>query len=292
MIRSMTGFGRGELEEYGRSFTVEIKTVNHRYSDVSVRLPRQLSYFEDSIRKLVLKNISRGKIDIYISQDKFSEDDIQVSVDDTLASSYIKALYELRDKFKLEDDITVSIVSRYPDVISVTKREEDKEEIWNTLSSAIEISLRNLMDMRKIEGQKLAADILERQKHIKSVVEKIEERSPVVVQEYKAKLEDRIKEIAGDISIDESRLLTEVAIFADRCSITEEMVRLYSHLDQLVSILQENEPVGRKLDFLVQEMNREVNTIGSKANDIFISKYVVELKSEIEKIREQIQNIE
>lgn len=292
MVRSMTGFGRGECEELGRSFVVEIKTVNHRYSDISVKLPRQLSYLEDSIRKLVLSYISRGKIDVYISQVKYSEDDVDVSIDDALASAYIRALCELRDKFKIEDDITVSMVSRFPDILNVTKVEEDKDEVWNTLKSAIDKALNNLMSMRDREGQKLALDILERGKYIGSVIKIIEERSPMVVKEYKQKLEDRIKEIIGDINVDEARIAAEVAIFADRCSITEEIVRMNSHLDQLVLILNEEEPVGRKLDFLVQEMNREINTIGSKANDIVISKNVVEVKSEIEKIREQIQNIE
>jgi len=292
MIRSMTGFGMGQYEENGRSFSVEIKSVNHRYSDVSIRLPRQLSYLEDNIKKLLLNNISRGKIDIYISQDKFSEEDISVSVDYVLAESYIKALYELRDKYNLEDDISVSLISRFPDILNVTKAKEEDSEVWRILSIAIEKALSGFMAMRENEGEKLAEDIARRAEYIKSIVKSIEARSPEVVQEYKIKLEERIKELLGDVTIDENRLAAEVAIFADKCSITEEIVRLYSHIDQLLEILHEDQPVGRKLDFLVQEMNREINTIGSKASDMAISKYVVEAKSEIEKIREQIQNIE
>lgn len=292
MVKSMTGFGRGEYEENGRSFTVEIKTINHRYNDVSVRLPRQLSYLEDDIRKYILKSISRGKIDVYISQDKFSEEDVSVTIDETLACAYIKALNTLRDEFHLQDDITVTSISKLPDILNVSKAEEEKEVIWGTLSEAIRISLEQLIKMRTIEGQKLAYDILDREEYIKGIVGKIEERSPVVVDEYKTKLTERLKEIAPDVNIDENRLAMEVALFADRSSITEEIVRLKSHLSQLEQILKEDEPIGRKLDFLIQEINREINTIGSKANDLEITKYVVEVKSEIEKIREQVQNIE
>lgn len=292
MIKSMTGFGRGEHEEFGRSYIVEIKSVNHRYSDISVKLPKQLSYLEDTIRKFVSEHISRGKIDVYITQNKYSEDEIRVTVDHALASSYIKALHELRDTYKLEDDVSVSNVSKFPDLLTVDRVEDDKDKVWNTLSAAIEESLENLTKMREMEGRKLFEDLSNRAKYIKSVVDEINKRSPVVVQEYKTKLEERIKQLLGDIPVDETRLAQEVAIFADKSSITEEVVRLYSHLDQLLSILNEDVPVGRKLDFLVQEMNREINTIGSKASDIIITRYVVEVKSEIEKIREQIQNIE
>lgn len=292
MIRSMTGFGRGEHEECGRSFIAEIKTVNHRYSDITIKLPRQLSYLEDNIRKYVLGNISRGKIDVYVTQDKFSEEDVQISIDDALAGAYTKALRSLKEKYDLIDDISVSTISRIPDIISITKVEEESAEVWKTLSSAIEKSLQNLLSMRSKEGQKLAEDIIVRRDYLRSLIKTIEERSPIVVQEYKTKLEDRIREISGSICIDETRLAAEVALFADRSSITEEIVRLFSHFDQLELIMNEDEPVGRKLDFLVQEMNREVNTIGSKASDLQITRLVVDAKSEIEKIREQIQNIE
>ena len=292
MIKSMTGFGRGEHEEYGRNFTVEIKTVNHRYSDITVKLPRQLIYLEDNIRKYISKYISRGKVDVFITQGKFSEDDVHVSIDEMLTASYIKALYVLRDKFKLEDDITVSMVSRFPDILNVVKSEEDSELILKILNAATLSALEKLIVMRETEGLKLSSDITQRVNYIKSIVKIIEDRSPVVVEEYKIKLNDRLKEIAGDINIDDTRIAVEVAIFADKSSITEEIVRLYSHFEQLLSILMESDPVGRKLDFLVQEINREINTIGSKASDIIITRNVVDVKSEIEKIREQVQNIE
>ena len=292
MVKSMTGFGRGEYEENGRGYTVEIKSVNHRYSDVSIKMPRQMSYLEDDIKKYVLQYISRGKIDVYITQDKFSDEDVSITIDDALAGAYVRALNELKERYGLKDDISVISLAKIPDVLNISKVEEDKERIWGTLKGALDISLNELIEMRKIEGQKLADDIIKRGKYIKTIIKRIEERSPEVVKDYKTKLEERIKEIAGDVDIDEMRIAQEVAIFADRSSITEEVVRMYSHLNQLELILNEDEPVGRKLDFLVQEMNREINTIGSKANDLDITKDVVEVKSEIEKIREQIQNIE
>ncbi len=292
MIKSMTGYGRGEVEEFGRNFTVEIKSVNHRYSDISIKLPRQISYLEDKIKKQIMQHISRGKIDVYIMQNKFNAEDISVTVDDSLAMSYLKALYELRDKFNLKDDITVSTVSRVPDLLTVSKADEDSDEIWGTLSKAIDMALNEFIEMREREGRKLAEDIEGRVQYIKAVVKNIEDRSPYVVEEYRSKLEERINEILKDVCIDENRLATEIAIFADKSNITEEIVRLYSHLDQTAIILKADEPSGRKLDFLVQEMNREINTIGSKASDLSITKNVVEVKGEIEKIREQIQNIE
>jgi uncharacterized protein (TIGR00255 family) len=221
-----------------------------------------------------------------------SEEDISVSIDETLAGAYIGALRSLCDKFDLEDDITLSVVSKFPDIVKTGRVEEDKDEIWDTLNHAIGSSLQELMDMRVREGQKLASDILQRAEYIRSIVKFIEERSPEVVKDYKTRLEERIKELTADICIDDARLASEAAFFADKSSITEEVVRLYSHLEQLPVILSQDEPVGRKLDFLVQEMNREINTIGSKANDLIIARHVVDVKSELEKIREQIQNIE
>lgn len=288
----MTGFGRGRCERDGREFTVEIKSVNSRYCDVSVHLPVQISYLEDRIRKYILGSISRGKIDVYIAQDKYSRDDVNVSVDYALTEAYLKALAKLQDRFRLEDDITVSLVSKMPDVLTVERVGDDEDAVWQSVADAIDESLRELIEMRTTEGQKLAEDIEKRAGFIRSVVKRIEDRSPEVVSEYRNRLEDRIKTILGDIPVDQTRLAQEVAIFADKSSIDEEVVRLYSHLDQLSAILSEDEPVGRKLDFLVQEMNREINTIGSKASDLDITNNVVEVKSEIEKIREQVQNIE
>lgn len=292
MLKSMTGFGRGQSAEDGREFLVEIKTVNHRYSDVFIKLPRQINFLEDKVRDLVSKSISRGKIDVYITYDNYGEDSKTVVFDESLAKAYVNAAALMRDKYSLKDDISVSLITRFPDVLRIEKPEEDAEKIWQLLKVAVENALDSLIKMRENEGQGLKNVLLERANFIESLLKDITLRAPEVVKEYKVKLENRIKEILESKTIDESRLATEVAIFADRCSIDEEIVRLGSHIGQLREALNLEQPVGRKLDFLVQEMNRETNTIGSKANDLAITKNVVEIKSELEKIREQIQNIE
>lgn len=292
MIRSMTGFGRGEYQEDGREFLVEIKTVNHRYSDVFVKMPRQIGYLEEKVRDLVGKAISRGKIDVYISYDNFGDDSKKVMFDEPLAKTYLSAVEALRDKFGLKDDITVSLISRFPDVLKIEQQEADEEKEWAMLRIAAENALKSLIVMRENEGEGLKRDLLSRADYIDNILKDIETRSPEVVKEYKQKLDTRIKDLLGQQTIDENRLSVEVAIFADRCSIDEETVRLHSHLSQMREALKMQQPVGRKLDFLVQEMNREINTIGSKANDLAITRNVVEIKSEIEKIREQVQNIE
>ncbi|QCX32210.1 YicC family protein [Caloramator sp. E03] len=292
MIKSMTGYGRGSFESDGRSFTVEIKSVNNRYLDINIRLPKQMNALEDNIRKFVSSRISRGKIDIFITQDKFKDDDIKINVDEQVARAYYNSFIFLKEKFNLIDDISVSLFSRFPDIITVEKKDEDLSEVWNTLRVALDAALSMLIDMRAKEGVKLSKDIIERINYIKSLVKKIEDRSIDVVEEYRMKIKQRIEEYLKDIDIDESRLLNEVAFFSDKVNITEETVRLYSHLDQFASSLNSLEPIGRKLDFLIQEMNRETNTIGSKTNDLYITNIVVDIKSELEKIREQIQNIE
>lgn len=292
MIKSMTGYGRGSFESNGRSFTVEIKSVNNRYLDVNIRLPKQINALEDNIRKYIASNISRGKIDVFINQDKFKDEDIVISVDEQIARAYYNSFLLLKEKFNLIDDISVSLLSKSPDVITVEKKDEDLTEVWETLSVALEDALDMLIDMRTKEGVKLSKDIEERIAYIKNYVKKIEERSFVVVDEYRIKIKQRVEEYLKDVEINEERLLNEVAFFSDKVNITEETVRLKSHLDQFVSNLNSTEPVGRKLDFLIQEMNRETNTIGSKTNDLSITNMVVEIKSELEKIREQIQNIE
>ncbi len=292
MIRSMTGFGRGESQNSSKKFIVEIKTVNHRYSDVFTRLPRQLSFLEDRVRELVSKSLSRGKIDVYVSYEDYGEDGKTVLLDDALAKAYINAAELLRDKYSLRDDISVSLIARFPDILKVEKTEDDEEELWLLLKAALENALAALVRMRELEGEGLKASILEKTQYMQSVLKEITQRAPDVVKEYKIKLENRIKELLEQQTIDENRLAMEVAIFADRCSIDEEIVRLNSHISQLTEALNMQQPVGRKLDFLIQEMNREINTIGSKANDLNITRHVVEIKSEIEKIREQIQNIE
>lgn len=292
MIRSMTGFGRGESRENGRNFLVEIKSVNHRYSDVFIKMPRQLSYLEDRVRELISKSLSRGKVDVFITLDNFGEDAKNVVFDEGLAKAYVDAARLMRERFDLQDDITVSLISRFPDVLRVEKTEEDEEKMWQLLKTALDNALCALIAMREAEGEELRANILERADYIEEIVEQIGVRSPEVVREYKLKLENRLKELLDQKTVDENRIAVEVALFADRCSIDEELVRLGSHIGQLRETMKSNQPVGRKLDFLVQEMNREINTIGSKANDLFITRHVVELKSEIEKVREQIQNIE
>lgn len=292
MIRSMTGYGRGSIQENGRGFTVEVKSVNNRYLDIYIRLPKQLNALEDRIRKYISSKVSRGKIDVYINQDKFNETDIEINLDENVAAAYYSSLKVLKDKFDLEDNITLSLFSGISDIIKVEKKEEDKEEIWSSIVKALDEALNMFIDMRTNEGIKLSKDISERCNLISKDVIKIDERGPLVIEEYREKIRQRVTEYLKDVEIDESRLLNEVAFFSDKINITEEIVRLKSHLLQMNETLKLNEPVGRKLDFLIQEMNREVNTMGSKSNDLYITNLVVNMKSELEKIREQIQNIE
>jgi len=292
MVRSMTGFGRGETRDEGRGFRVEIKSVNHRYSDIFVKIPRQVAFLEDKIRELTGKALSRGKVDVFITYEDMGEDSKSVFYDEALAKTYIEALHSLKDRFQLEDDISVSLIAKLPDVLRVEKVEEDEEKIWMLLKPALENALESLVKMRENEGKELKNNLMARVECIEKVLHRISLRAPEVVVEYKQKLENRIKDILEQQTIDENRLAMEVAFFADRCSIDEEITRLGSHLSQMKDTLNMDQPVGRKLDFLVQEMNREINTIGSKANDLQITKDVVEVKSEVEKMREQIQNIE
>ena len=292
MIMSMTGFGRGEYSRDGKEFTVEIKTVNHRYSDIFVKMPRQIGFLEDKVRELVGKAISRGKIDVFITYYNYSEDSKHVVFDEGLAKAYVSAVEALRDKFGLTDDISVSLISKYPDVLRVEQAQEDEELLWSMLREAVDNAVASLIHMRGIEGEGLKNVLLERADIIENVIAEISKRAPEVPREYKTKLNARIKELLDQQVVDESRIAVEVALFADRCSIDEELVRLGSHFGQMRQILSMDQPVGRKLDFLVQEMNREINTIGSKANDLTITRLVVDIKSEIEKITEQIQNIE
>lgn len=292
MIKSMTGFGRGKSQRDGMEFLVEIKTVNHRYSDIYIKLPRQIAFLEDKIREVVGKSVSRGKVDVYVSFDDFSEESKNVLIDEALAKTYIKSAELLRDKYNLIDDISVSLIAKFPDVLKVEKAEQDEEKIWNVLNEALGYALEALLDMRSVEGQGLKNDLIERTLYIENVVKEIRIRAPEVVKEYKIRLENRIKELLDQQVVDESRIAMEVALFADRCNIDEEIVRLLSHVTQFRETLDMKQPVGRKLDFLIQEMNREINTIGSKANDLNITKSVVDIKCELEKIREQVQNIE
>lgn len=293
MVRSMTGFGRGTYSECGKEFTVEIKSVNHRYIDFYIKLPRQIGFLEEKVREEVAKSLFRGKVDIFVSFEDRAEDSKNVTLDEALASAYIQAVEKLKGKYELKDDLTVSLISRFPDVLKIEKNEDDEELLWTVLNKALKLAIDSLIQMREKEGKELRDSLLNRADYMETIIAQITKRSPGVVIEYKQKLENRIKDLLNQQAVDENRLAMEVAIFADRCAIDEELVRLGSHLTQLRDLLNlKNQPVGRKLDFLVQEINREINTIGSKSNDIEITKCVLELKSETEKIREQIQNME
>lgn len=293
MIRSMTGYGRGEAQNELFKFKIELKAVNHRYNDIFVKMPRHISYLEEKIKKIIKEKIHRGKVDVYINLEYINESSIDVKVDIPLAKSYKLALEELVNELDLEDNIRLNNILGMPEVVSTERKELDEDQIWICLSNGLEIALENIIGMREQEGRELKSDIIDKLLYIEETADKIKERSPQVVLEYRDKLKERIKVLLEDNAVlDEERLSSEVAFFADRCSIDEEIVRLGSHIMQFRSILEENEPIGRKLDFLTQELNREINTIGSKANDITITGHVVNIKAEIEKIREQIQNIE
>ncbi|MCQ4637893.1 YicC family protein [Anaerovorax odorimutans] len=294
MIKSMTGFGRSEHSDGKRSITVEIKSVNHRYGDISVKMPRRYSFAEEKIKNTVKKTVSRGKVDVSIIVENLTEDDVTVKLNTMVAKQYVDNLGELQDKFGLTGEITLQFLATLPDVMKAVPDVEDEEEVSRAIQIPLAQAVENLDGMRTVEGQKLAEDLLQRGELIRSLVKQIEERSPMVTEAYTEKMRDRIKELIGNnVTVPEDRILLEAAIFADKCSITEELVRLDSHMIQLKKILEKsNQPAGKKLDFLVQEMNREANTIGSKANDIEITNLMLEIKSEIEKIREQVQNIE
>ena len=292
MVRSMTGYGHAQATLHGRDISVEIRSVNHKYFDFSVRTSRGYSFVEDKIRNFVKERVSRGKIDVYVTILTVDETAAQVILNRSLAEGYIKALHELGAEFGLTDDITVSSVARYSDIFTMKRAEQDEDEIWNDLSGVLDEAVGHFVSMRETEGVKLRDDVMNRMEHILGVVERIEQLSPQTLENYKARLRAKIEELLGDASVDEQRLLTETAIFADKIAVDEETVRLRSHFDQMGKMLDSGEAVGRKLDFIVQEMNREANTIGSKCQNSDVAHMVVEIKAEIEKIREQIQNIE
>ena len=292
MLKSMTGYGRHELVKDGKRINVEIKSVNHRYSDYNIKYPRSYAFLEDKIKKHAAKSITRGKVDIFLTIENYESTDEEIDINREAAKNYIEALKKLRDEFSLTDDITVMSVARNQDVFTVVKKEEDEETIWQNVRAALDSALGDFTDMRKREGERIQRDLEARVEYMKTLVKKVDERSPETVSEYKNRLYDKIKEVLEDREIDESRVLTEVAIFADKVAVNEETVRLASHFDEFYNIVSSGEPAGRRLDFLIQEINRETNTIGSKASDIEIAKLVVELKGEIEKLREQVQNIE
>lgn len=288
----MTGYGRRECIIDGKKILVEIKSVNHRFADYNIKVPRHLGFLEERIKKLASKSVTRGKIDIFVSVESSEDADKDIILNKALAKSYIDALYELRDTFGLKDDITVSKVASYNEIFRSERKEEDEDAVWDMVSTVMNGAVEDFNAMRLREGSRIEADLVARIEYMRSLASKVDERSPQTVKEYSDRLYARIKEVLADKTVDESRVLTEVAIFADKIAVNEETVRLASHFDEFNEIINSGEPAGRRLDFLIQEINREVNTIGSKAQDIKIAKIVVTLKGEIEKLREQIQNIE
>lgn len=291
-IRSMTGYGRGEYLAEDRRFVVEIKSVNHRYNDMNIKLPRVLASLEDKIKKRLMQDIFRGKTDVYITFESFAEDDVTVKLNSGLAQAYGEKLRELENLLGVNGADLLSLTAKFPDVLTAEKTQQEDAVIWAALLPALEAAITAFIQMRSTEGENLKQDILKKGAHIREIVEDVKEYAPLVVKEYQEKLQTRLTELLEKPEIDAQRVAMEVAIFADKGCIDEELTRLDSHLLQLDEILTKGGQVGRKLDFLVQEMNRESNTIASKANDIRIVKATIELKSEIEKIREQIQNLE
>lgn len=292
MIKSMTGFGREQGIVDGYEILVEIRSVNHRYFEFSSRIPRSFSYLDEKLKSFIGEKISRGKVEtsVSISKTEGAEAEIEVNLD--MAQGYVKALRQANELLELNDDLSLSNITRFPDVFKIQKVQDDEEVVWNAVSQICSKALDKFVDMREIEGEKMYDDISSRLNFIEEKTNEIESIMPSIIESYKNRLYSKIKETLDDKNIDEQRILTEVAIFSDKIAVDEETVRLHSHISQFREMINSEEPVGRKLDFLVQELNREVNTIGSKAQDLSVTKTVVDLKSEIEKIREQIQNIE
>ena len=291
-MKSMTGYGRAKQELHGRTITAELRAVNHRYLDCTVKAPRQYGFLDDAVKKAAAARIARGKVEVYIGVETQEGGDIAVTVNHALAEHYLAALHELADKYGLRDDVSVMSLAKLPDVLGSERVEQDADEMTRDVLTVFTEACDGFDKMRAREGVKLAEDVRNRASEIERMVGEVEKRSPERVREYREKLLARMQEVLADTSIDETRIVTEAAIYADKTAVDEETVRLRSHLQQLDGMLNEAKPIGRKLDFLVQEMNREANTIGSKANDVSMAQTVVNIKSEIEKIREQIQNIE
>ncbi len=291
MIKSMTGYGRANTSKNERDYQIEIKSVNHRYLDISIKMPKQLSYLEEIIKKEISIEIKRGKVDVFITFQNNSLEGREIKINTELAKAYITELKKLANQEKILSDIQVTEISKYPDVLNIQNKQDD-EEIKKEVIETIKESLNGLIQMRQIEGNKISEDLKIRLEKILSKVDKISKLSTRLIEEYVVKLEERIKEILKDQEIDKSRLAQEVVIYADKCSIEEEITRLKSHISQFKILLDTNEAVGKKLDFIIQEMNRETNTIGSKANNLEITNAVIDIKTEIENIREQVQNIE
>ena len=292
MIKSMTGYGRFEQTIDGKDITVEIRSVNHRFFEFSAKTSRGYGFLEDKLKSFVQSQVSRGKIDMYVSIVSLDDGAVVVEVNKTLAGGYVNALRSLAEDFGLTDDISVSTVARYSDIFTVRRAQEDEDAVWEAVKTVAQGAVDSFIAMREREGAKLKADVVQRADTIIAAVEEVEKASPETLARYRERLYNKVSELLGDRSVDEQRIITECAIFADRIAVDEETVRLRSHIEQLRAVLDSNEPAGRKLDFIVQEINRETNTIGSKCQNAAIAKLVVDMKCDIEKIREQIQNIE
>lgn len=293
MIRSMTSFGRSNSEEgKKRVFTVEMKSVNSRYLDVNIRMPKSIISLEEEIRKMISNSLNRGKVDVFINIKNYNEGAGVPKVDINLAQGYLQCLKEIEEKLNIKNDISVMQIARFPEVITMIEEEDKIDEIWEELKPLISSSLDMMINMREVEGEKLKEDILIKINQIEELVSKVEEFSDSIPKVFKQKLEERLKDLLGNVEVDENRIATEVCILADKATVDEEIIRLNSHINQVRETLKLNEPIGRKLDFIVQEMNRETNTIGSKSSDIKMTNIVIDIKNILEKIREQVQNIE
>ena len=292
MIKSMTGFGRAEVMEGNRKFTVEMKSVNHRYLDINIKMPKKISFFESAVRNLLKEYIQRGKVDVFITYEDYNEDNFSLKYNEEAAKEYLGYLQKMSETFGLENDVKVSTLSRYPEVLTLEEQSVDEKERWAVLEKALRAACRQFVESRITEGENLQKDLIGKLDTMLTYVDFIEERSPQILKEYRARLEAKVAELLADTQLDENRIAAEVTIFADKICVDEETVRLRSHVEATKNTLSEGGSVGRKLDFIAQEMNREANTILSKANDLAISDTGINLKTDIEKVREQIQNIE
>ena len=292
MIKSMTGFGRSEIVKGNRKISVEIKSVNHRYLEAGIKMPKKLNVFESRMRDLLKKYATRGKIDIFINYEDDSESQVNLKFNQNIADEYMAIFNNMSEKYNLKNDMTVGGLARFPEVITMGEVQEDEEELWHFIEEAMKAALEQFVNTRILEGENLKKDLLGKLDHMEELVAFVEKRSPEIMKEYRSKLESKVKELLGDTTIDESRIATEVIIYADKICVDEETVRLRSHIEHARKCLNEEGGIGRKMDFIAQEMNREANTTLSKANDIEISNAAIDLKTEIEKVREQIQNIE
>lgn len=292
MIKSMTGFGRSEIVKGNRKISVEIKSVNHRYLEAGIKMPKKLNVFESRMRDLLKKYATRGKIDIFINYEDESESQVNLKFNQNIADEYMAIFNNMSEKYNLKNDMTVGGLARFPEVITMDEVQEDEEELWHFIEEAMKAALEQFVNTRILEGENLKKDLLGKLDHMEELVAFVEKRSPEIMKEYRSKLESKVKELLGDTTIDESRIATEVIIYADKICVDEETVRLRSHIEHARKCLNEDGGIGRKMDFIAQEMNREANTTLSKANDIEISNAAIDLKTEIEKVREQIQNIE